>query len=296
MAIVVLAHNGLSDTLDCLDSLQHVDWDALSVIVVDNGSSDGTPEAVRTRHPAVGVLEQGRNLGFAEGNNVGIRHALDAGADYVFLLNNDTTLAPDVVAECVAVARRHPDTGAVCPLICFAEPPTLVWFAGADFDARRAHSGRMLGYRELDRGQFADVAETDRMAGAAVLLPRTTLERVGLLDGDLFFLYEDVDWSLRARRAGYRIYMAPRGRVWHRVSASAGGEHSPMIAYYDTRNHVVVCRRHAPMRGPSGLRREIAVLFVHLAGARRSKRRWAYLAAALRGWGDGRRARLGRRF
>lgn len=295
VTIVVLAHNRLSDTLGCLESLQHANWAALSVIVVDNGSSDGTAEVVRARFPAVTVLECSHNLGFADGNNIGIGRALDAGADYVFLLNNDTTLAPDVVAECVAVAQRHPDVGAVCPLIYFAEPPTLVWFAGAHFDARRAHSGGMVGYRELDRGQFAACAQTDRAAGAAVLLPRAVLEQVGLLDGELFFLYEDVDWSLRARKAGYRIYMAPRGRVWHHVSASAGGEHSPMIAYYDTRNHVVICRRHAPLRGVSAFRREIGILLVHLAGARRAERPWAYLLAALRGWSDGRRGRLGPR-
>jgi len=290
VAVVVLTYDRLSDTLACLDSLKHVDWRALSVIVVDNGSSDGTAEAVRARHPAVEVLAQERNLGFAEGNNVGIRHALDAGADYVFLLNNDTTLAPDVVAECVAAARRNEDAGAVCPLICFAEPPTLIWYAGADFDPRRARSGR---YRESDHGQFTAVAETDRVAGAAVLLSRAALERVGLLDGELFFLYEDVDWSLRARRAGYRIYLAPRGKVSHRVSASAGGEHSPTIAYYDTRNHVVICRRYAPLRGLGAFKREIAILLIHLAGARRANRRWAYLGAALRGWSDGRRGRLG---
>jgi GT2 family glycosyltransferase len=293
VAAVVLAHNGRADTLSCLASLQRASWRALTVILVDNGSLDGTAEAVHAQYPAVRVLRQEKNLGFAEGNNVGIRLALQLHADYIFLLNNDTTIAADAIARCVAAARLHADVGAICPLIYFAQPPNLIWYAGAIFDPSRAHSGRMLGYRELDRGQFASAHETARATGAAVLVPRQVLEEVGLLDRELFFLYEDVDWSLRATQAGYRIYVVPDARVWHRVSASAGGEHSATIAYYDTRNHIVICRRYAPMRGGAALRREIGIVAVHLAGARRARRKLEYVRAVLAGCRDARRERMG---
>jgi hypothetical protein len=252
-----------------------------------------TAETVRLQHPTVCVIRQEDNLGFAEGNNVGVRHALALGADYVLLLNNDTTVAEDAIAKCVETAQLHTDTGAVCPVIYFAEPSKLIWYAGATFDPRRARSGRMLGYRELDRGQFASSSETDRATGAAVLMSRQALERVGLLDRELFFLYEDVDWSLRARDAGYRIYVSPAARVWHQVSATAGGEHSSTIAYYDTRNHIAVCQRHAPLRGLRALRRDGGILAVHLAGSRRAQRPLRYLRAVLDGWSDGRRGRTG---
>jgi GT2 family glycosyltransferase len=293
VVVVVLAHNGREDTMDCFASLERMRRRDATLILVDNASRDGTVEAVSDQYPAVRILRQESNLGFAEGNNIGIRHALELGADYVFLLNNDATIAADALDRCIAVAERLPDAGAICPLIYFAEPPTLVWYAGATFDARRAHSGRVLGYREIDHGQFADTGETDRVAGAAVLFPRRALERVGMLDTALFFLYEDVDWSLRARRLGLRIYFVPQAKVWHRVSATAGGEHSALIAYYDTRNHLAVCRRHAPMRGISAAIREMGILGVHFAGARRARHPWAYLSAALRGWRDGRHGRLG---
>lgn len=293
VAVVVLAHNGLEDTLGCLASLAFTRWDALTIILVDNGSWDRTAEVVRTCHPTVSLIQQEKNVGFAEGNNIGIRRALDLGADYVFLLNNDTTIAADAIARCIEVAQLHPDTGAVCPLIYFAEPPNLIWYAGATFDPHRAHSGRMLGYREVDSGQFESVRETAWATGAAVLVPRRVLEQVGLLDTELFFLYEDVDWSLRARHAGYRIYVVPQAKVWHRVSASAGGEHSSKIAYYDTRNHTVICKRHAPLIGLKALRRVGGILAVHLAGARRATRPLPYLRAVLEGWSDGRRGRMG---
>jgi GT2 family glycosyltransferase len=293
VAVIVLTHNGREDTLACLASLADSRWSALSVIVVDNGSGDGTADSVAARFPAAWMMRQEHNVGFAAGNNVGIRRALTLGADYVLLLNNDTTIATDAIGRCVEAAERHPDAGALCPLIYFAEPREMIWYAGATFDPRRARSGRMLGYRELDDGQFASTTETDRAAGAAVLISRRVLEHVGLLDSGLFFLYEDVDWSLRARRAGHRIYLVPDAKVWHRVSATAGGEHSPLIAYYDTRNHIVVCRRHAPLSGPATVRRDLEILAVHLAGARRARRRLAYLGAVLRGWRDGRRGRIG---
>jgi GT2 family glycosyltransferase len=295
VAVVVLTHNGRENTLTCLDSLAHASWSPLTVVLVDNGSRDATTEAVRDRYPTVSLIREEENVGFASGCNVGIRHALDLNADYVLLLNNDTTLASNAIALCVDVAQRHTDAGAVCPLIYFAQPTNLIWYAGATFDPARARSGRMLGYRELDCGQFVAVEETARATGAAMLIPRGALERVGLLDADLFFLYEDVDWSLRARRAGYRLYLAPRAKVWHRVSASAGGEHSPKIAYYDTRNHILVCRRYSSSRGLVALTRELAVVALHLAAARRSTHPLAYMRSVIDGWWDVRRGRLGPR-
>jgi GT2 family glycosyltransferase len=100
---------------------------------------------------------------------------------------------------------------------------------------------------------------------------------------------------LRARRLGLRVYLVPDAKVWHRVSATAGGEHSPLIAYYDTRNHLAICRRHAPMRGVSAASREIGIFALHAAGARRARHPWAYLSSVLQGWRDGRRGRLGPR-
>jgi GT2 family glycosyltransferase len=295
VVVVVLAHNGCADSVACLDSLRSANWANRHVVFVDNGSTDGSSEVVAERFQEVHILRREENLGFAEGNNVGIRQALALGADYVLLLNNDTVVASDAIAACVAVARSRGDIGAVCPMVYFTEPPTMIWYAGARFDPQRTRSGRMLGYRELDRGQFASAGETDRAVGAAVLIPRPVLETVGVLDSQLFFLYEDVDWSLRARQAGYRIFLAPEAKVWHRVSASSGGEHSVMIAYYDTRNHLEICRRYAELTRGRSIAREAGLVLAHLAGVRRGQRRFAYVRAVLQGWRDARRGRLGPR-
>src|SRR5829696_3287994 len=218
VATVVLTWNGRDDTLRCLESLERLDWPRHSTIVVDNGSTDGTTAAVEAAHPDVTVIDTGQNLGFAAGNNVGLKAALEMGADFALLLNNDTVVAPDLVTRLVEEADRHPDAGALCPLIYYLDEPDRIWYAGARFDARRGHNGRHTGYGERDYGQYDRIREIGRATGAAMMVRRKVIEEVGMLDGELFLQVEDVEWSLRMRRAGWRIFFVPSGKVWHHVS------------------------------------------------------------------------------
>jgi GT2 family glycosyltransferase len=292
---VVLNWNGRDDTLACLRSLERLDWARHSTIVVDNGSADDSVDAIEAEYPSVTVLPTGHNLGFAEGNNVGLRAALAAGADYVLLLNNDTVVAPDLLTRLIAEAERHPEAGAFSPLIYYLDPPDRIWYAGARFDARRGHNGRHTGYGETDRGQYDRVREIGRATGAAMLVRRSVIEEVGLLDGQLFLQVEDVEWSLRMRRAGWRIFFVPAGKVWHRVSVATGGEHAPATAYYEMRNTLAVCDRYAPLKGIRAARRRVAILAVGMAHARRGRRPSANLRAVMQGWRDYREGRLGPR-
>ena len=293
VAVVVLCWNGHRDTLACLESLGRVDWDQLTTIVVDNGSTDGTAEAVRERFPRVLLLRSNENLGFAEGNNVGLRAAFAAGADYVLLLNNDTVVDPGLLRALVEEAELRPDAGALCPMIYYNQPADRIWYAGAAFDPRRVHNGRHTGYGDRDVGQYAKTREIGRATGAAMLVRRKAVEDVGYLDHRLFLQVEDVEWSLRMRAAGYRILFVPAGKVWHGVSVATGGEHAPATAYYEMRNTLAVCARHFPLRGLAGLRREAAMVVIHLLHARKADRPWTNLRAVLQGWRDYRAGRLG---
>lgn len=295
VTIVVLSWNGRDDTLACLRSLRAVTYEPISVLVVDNGSSDGTVEAVRDAFAEVELLPQPANLGFAEGNNIGIRHALSRGSDYVLVLNNDTRADPGFLEPLVAAAEARSDAGALCPKILFEEAPDRIWFAGAAYDARRGYQGRLAGYRERDSAAFEGVRESERATGTAMLVPAAVLERVGGFDRELFAYSEDVDWSLRARAAGYRIYVVGDSRVYHRVSASSGGESSPVSLYYGVRNALVVAERHAPL-GPLGTwRRRGTIVGAHTAQALRSGSRRAGIAAVVEGWRDFRAGVLGQR-
>jgi GT2 family glycosyltransferase len=291
---VVLSWNRREDTLACLRSLAAAD-PAPQVIVVDNASTDGTPEAVRRVFPAMELIENPDNLGFAEGNDVGIRHALAHGADHVLVLNNDTEVDPGFLAPLLEEAARRPDAGALSPKILFAEPSDVIWFAGAEYEARSGYNGRHRGYREADDGRFDAVVETGRVCGAAMLVPREVLEKVGVFDPELFAYSEDTDWSLRAREAGYRHYVVPASRVWHKVSAASGGESSPTAIYYDVRNALVVAERHAPLGAVGTWRRRATVVGAHLVQAARAPRRRESLVATWQGWRDFRAHRLGRR-
>jgi GT2 family glycosyltransferase len=290
---VVLNWNGRDDTLDCLASLRASTYPRLSAVLVDNASSDGCVEAVAAGFPDVDICVNETNLGFAEGVNVGIERALRSGADSIFVLNNDALVEPDSVAVLVDAVETSSEIGAVSPLLHFADDPDLAWFAGATFDPARGYPGRVLGYREpVDRAGIAPF-ETERLTGAAMLISRRCLDEVGLFDPDLFFLCEDVDWSLRARARGYRLLVVPAAKVGHGVAHSQGGEHSPRSTYYGLRNQVEVCRRHAPLGRWRSARRSLVAALVYLARLRRAPRPLAGLVAWTHAVRDMTRRRLG---
>lgn len=245
--VVILTWNGRADTLACLRSLVPV-WDDCTIgVVVDNGSSDGTPEAVRSEFAGIEVIETGANLGFTGGNNVGLRHALSRGADYVLLLNNDTVVDPLFLREMLAVAAISEQVGFVSPKIYFLDPPDLLWFAGARYSTSTGY-GRVTGYREFDRGQYDDIHAIDRPCGCAVLVSRRLCREAGLMDDGLFLYLDEVEWMFRARRHGFKAYFAPKAKVWHKVSASVGRENHPDAFYYGVRNTLYVLNKHAPVR------------------------------------------------
>ena len=295
VAPVVLSWNRREDTLTCLRSLARSDYAALRVIVVDNGSVDGTVDAVRLEFPEVELIELPANAGYTGGMNAGLRRVLDLGEDYALVLNNDVELAPDAIGALVDTAQRSADVAALSPVINFADRRDLVWYAGSTFDPGRGYNGRLVGYEEPGEAHDSVVRDTDVACGAAMLVPRTVLERLGLFDEPLFAYGEDAEWSLRATKAGYRLLVVGASRAWHRVSASSGGEGSPAALYYSTRNLLAVCERHAPLGHIGTWRRRIVLLGAHLAHALRTRQRRAAVRATLNGWRDFRRGRFGPR-
>ena len=282
LVAVVLSYNGRDDTLAALESLRGIE-----TVVVDNGSADGSAGAVAERFPEVELVRAGVNLGFA-GGNVGIRRALDRGAEWVLLVNNDALVEPGLVDALTAAARARPDAGVLACKVLFADSDRL-WYAGAGFDPILGRS-RHEGSGEPDvPGALAD---TRRATGAAMAVSRAAIEVAGLLDEELFLYAEDLEWSLRIAEAGFAVVYVPDAKVRHRVSAATGGAGSPTTSYYETRNMLAVVERYRPLpRGLTGLRRGLVVAPRVLLAARRP----ASAQAALRGWRDYRRGRMGRR-
>jgi len=214
------------------------------VLLVDNGSSDGTPQRTRSAFPEVEVIENKRNLGFPGGNNVGIREALSRGAEFVVLLNNDTLVDKEFARELLFVARRDEKIGMVTSKIFFFDRPETIWFAGGDFSTWTGRS-RHAGFGEVDRGQYDNIVDIERPCGCSLLVTRAFLEDVGLLDEDLFLYGEEIDWAFRARQKGYLSVLAPRSKVWHKGASGTGGAQSGNYLYYSVRNMLCVLNTHA---------------------------------------------------
>jgi hypothetical protein len=225
-------------------------------IVVDNGSTDGSVEAVQKEFPSVDLLVNLRNLGFAEGNNVGIRHALSDEVDYVLLLNNDTVVDPWLLDTLIATAETDEEIGIVGPKIYYYDQPDTLWYAGAKEQWLRRMPAT-IGLDEIDRGQYDQARETAFIYGTAMLIRRQLLEEIGELDRRFFAYHEDADLCMRARRIGYQCFYDPRGLVWHKVSATT--RNRPQVQdYLRARGRILFFLKHL-----EGLHL-VAVLFYEL--------------------------------
>lgn len=240
--VLLVNWNGKNDTLACLASLRKVTYRPLHILVIDNASTDGSVEAVRAQFPEVKVLANARNERFARANNQGLQMALQAGAEFVLLLNNDTEVAPDFLAQLVQAMHAHHEAGMVAPKIYYHHDPNLIWFAGGKVNL---WTGRVWhrGLRQFDSPErFTQTAAVDYLTGCAILIKRSCLEKIGGLDENYFMYAEDADWCWRAQRAGFVCLYHPAAKIWHKVGASAVGEFK---IYHKVRGNFLFFKRYA---------------------------------------------------
>ena len=242
VAIIILCYNGYADTLACLQSLAALDYPAerLEVIIVDNASHDETVEAVGTRFPTVRVIANCENLGYAAGNNVGLRYAVEYGFDYALLLNNDTEVEPQFLQSLVQVAAANPQVAMAGPTIYYHHAPTTIWSAGGQIDWQHGTS-RMRGLDQREQGQFASATDVDFISGCALLCRCAALTAIGMIDERFFMYYEETEWCVRAWRAGFRCVHVPEARIWHKIRPDRQAR-SMRVAYYMTRNRLLFLR------------------------------------------------------
>lgn len=272
--IIILNWNNWADTLECLKSLRDNDYPNYQVVIVDNGSK----EKPQPPAPEIKVIYNKKNLGFSGGNNVGIRYAMDNGADYILLLNDDTVVSNNFLTKLVEVAESEKRIGMVGPKIYFYNQQKNVipsqrerceescvesdksfvgiqggeaseqkiWFAGGKINWLY-NRGEMRGYSEIDKGQydFSLFQETDYLTACCVLIKRKVVEEIGLLPEEYFLYYEDTDWSLAARKAGFECIFSPVAKIWHKGSKSSL-EGSPSYIYYHIRNGLILAQKYAP--------------------------------------------------
>ena len=220
--IVILCWNGREDTLECLRSLEKITYQNHHILVVDNASSDGTPAAIRAAFPDIRIITNETNLRFAGGNDVGIEQALNAGPEYILLLNNDTRVKPDFLTNLVKAAESVDGMGMAAPKIYYYDDPRRIWYAGGKISWWQGWISH-IGVRETDVGQHNRQCETEYITGCCMLVKRRLIEKVGVFDISYYMYGEDADWSIRAHRAGYKLLYVPSAVIWHKLSVSSGG-------------------------------------------------------------------------
>ena len=268
VAVVVLNWNGWQDTIECLESLLKLSYPSYQVIVVDNGSSDGSVEKIRVwvkeKCPSLALIETKKNLGYAGGNNIGIRYALVRGDfDYVWVLNNDTVVHPDALTHLVRRMKEKPDAGMCGSTILYHHDPKKVWAQGAVYNKWYAEGRHLNSDKIFDPKRMAKYQELERrmdyVVGASMLVSLPFLRDIGLMCEDYFLFFEELDWAMRAR-GKYRLALAPESIVYHKVGVSIEKKEAEKtkkkrrfnltMDYYGTKNRLAFTLKFFPYALP----------------------------------------------
>ena len=246
LSIITVNYNGLKDTCALIDTIPFDEY-SLEVIVVDNASKEDEASTISARYPQVKVIRSEKNLGFAGGNNLGIRAAQ---GKYLYFINNDTVLyreereaGKDAFRSLIDRLESSDKIGMVCPKIRFAWDDAPIQFAGYTPLSSVTLRNRSIGFGEKDNGQYNTPHSTPYAHGAAMMVKREAIERAGLMPEDYFLYYEELDWSMMIRRAGYQIWYEPAATIYHKES-QATGQNSPLRTYYITRNRLLFVKRN----------------------------------------------------
>ena len=284
--IIILNWNGKKDTLECLSSLKKIYYKNYKIVLVDNGSKDDSVKEIKKNFPSVEIIKNKKNLGFSEGNNVGIRYALKNEADYVLLLNNDTIVYKDFLKKMIGEAEKNEQIGIIGPKIYYYSKPKILWFSGGMINYKKGLFTH-IGQNKKDSKEYSHLGNVDYITGCAMLIKKSVIKSIGLLDPKYFAYFEDIDYCIRAKKAGYGIRLVPEAKIKHKVSSSSGGEENPLKTYYKNRNILLFMKKHSP-------RKAIFSFFLHFFKDKAIeiailtiKRKTACIKAILRGIYDG---------
>jgi hypothetical protein len=296
VTFVILNWNQAQMTIECLESLYAQEHTTFRVVLVDNGSTDNSVARVAAEFPDVIQIENGANLGYTVANNVGISRALELGSDYIFLLNNDTVVDAHMLSQLVAVAESDARIGVVGPTMLYFDQPEVIWCAGNSIDWSNGETYRMQDGSHVSAIEKDLPRDVDFITSCAISIKRAVFDDVGFMDERFFIYYDETDWFVRLRAAGWRAVYVPQARMWHKVSATMG-ESSPRTDYYMIRNKFLFLAKN--LKGTEramallrlGMRnsKDVAAYTFKSHGGKRTKNRNAKLLAmidAARGhWG-----------
>jgi hypothetical protein len=240
VSIITINYNQLTYTCELLQSLRQLHYQNVEVIVVDNASKEDPGPVIREKFPEVKLIVSDKNLGFAGGNNLGIR---EAKGKYLLFVNNDTEIDPNALEPLVNLFETQPDAGVASPKILYHNSGQIIQYVGCSKINPYTGRNHRKGFKEKDSGQFDTLRETDLAHGAAMMVPRAVVEKAGMMPEFFFLYYEELDWCETIKAAGYKVYVVPASKVYHKESMSIG-KNSTLKTYYMTRNRLLFMRRH----------------------------------------------------
>jgi len=263
-AVVLVHFKGTNETVACVKSLIRTDnkYQSFSIIIVINPSDEDHENLLRIIHrtyPQIIIIENKINTGFAAGNNIGIRKALEIGSNLIVLLNSDTEVSDNFISSLSAFGKSDKSIGLASPKIYFAkgyeyhkdryndkERGRVIWYGGGIIDWNNVYASHR-GVDEVDIGQYDQLLETDFATGCCFLIKKEVIEKVGILDEKYFLYYEDIDYSMRVKKAGFRVMYYPKNYIWHKNASSSGKPGSNTHIYYQTRNRLYFGFKYAPI-------------------------------------------------
>lgn len=257
ISIITVNYNGIKDTLELISSIPFNDY-SLEVIVVDNASSQDEASIIKNKYPQIKVIRSDKNLGFAGGNNLGFKSAT---GKYIFFVNNDTYFKDFTIDTLIQRLQSSKDIGVVCPKIRFSFNGHNIQYAGYTKLSGITVRNKSIGYNEPDSGQYNIAHPTYYAHGAAMMVKREVIERVGMIPEDFFLYYEEIDWSIKIRKAGFQIWYEPACTIFHKESKSTG-RNSPTRAYYLTHNRFLLVKRNY-----KGINKFISYLYLIIASS-----------------------------
>lgn len=240
VSIITINYNTPEITCELIESLNQISYPNFEIIVVDNNSLKNKPDIIKSRFPGVILIESPINVGFPGGNNLGI---MKAKGEYILLLNNDCIVTKNFLEPLIQKFQYNTDIGAVSPKIRFFHTPEKIQFAGIKPINKYTIRNFTIGYWEDDNGQYNTDVETYSIHGAALLIPRKIIEKIGMMSYIFFLYYEELDWSERIKKAGYKLFYVHNSLVFHKESKSTG-KLSPLKTYYINRNRILYLRRN----------------------------------------------------
>lgn len=284
VSFITITYNGLSDTCALIQSINEtVKSVSYEIIVIDNASKSDEAKEIHSKYPFVVTIRSNENRGFSGGNNLGIAQAK---GDYLFIINNDTLIKEDHLTELIDRLEQNPAIGGVSPKIKFAVPPYPVQYAGFTPLTPITLRNATIGYNCLDDGSYDTAHSTPYLHGAAMLLKKEAIDRVGLMPEIYFLYYEELDWSISMQKAGYKLWYDPCQTIFHKESQSTG-QASPLQAYYMTRNRLLLAYRQLPSSN-----RFLSISYQYFIALPKAvflgifKQKWAILKATIKGGYD----------